>query len=255
MKKSLVLSFVVLSLALSFTAYAGTTMTIFSMNLHCGLGDWKGRLDLVINEALDSDADVLGFQEVCFNQDVDMTSYILKGLSEGGYEVTYWKTFNTHRSFIKFHEQLLIITKHKVLGSEAHMLPSMKGFENGYLAINLGNVWAVTTHTHFALPQIRATQFRTLNSIFKNRNTIMFGDMNSNPKDSETGVLKENGWISIFGGPTYPSSNPKSTFDGFWISKSFAQSISGPHFRRLFVNAPVPPSDHLGIELKFQINR
>lgn len=255
MRNTLLLSFLLLTLTMSTNLWARSSMTFFSMNLHCGLGDWKSRLDQVIAEALKSDPDVLGFQEVCFNSEVQMTPYILEGLEKGGYHVSFWKTFNTHRSFMKYQEQLLIITKHKVLNSEAAMLPSLKTFENGYVAIELENVWAVTTHLHFALPHIRKSQYQSLNRLFKDRKAIMFGDMNSNPRDGETQVLKSNKWTSIYGGPTYPSNKPRSTFDGFWLSDSFTQEISSNQFRLLFENAPVPPSDHLGMELKVQLNR
>jgi endonuclease/exonuclease/phosphatase family metal-dependent hydrolase len=223
---------------------------IFSMNLHCGLGDWESRVDTVIREVLKRDPDIIGFQEVCHNREVDMTSFIIKKLKDGGYPVMFHKTAETHRTFLKYREQLLIITKLNVEDVEESWLPSMKFFENKYLAIKVDNFWAITSHFHFALPQIREEQFKVIAEKFSNRAAIIFGDLNSNPDNSETAILHEKNWTSFFGEPTYPSSKPDKTFDGFWASEKLSSDISDTKFEVLFKDEINPPSDHLGIYLK-----
>lgn len=111
----------------------------------------EGRLNLVIAEALKSDPDVLGFQEVCYNDQVAMTPYILKGLEAGGYHISFWRTFETHTSFLD-KEQLLIITKQKVLSFEEKMLPSMPTFENGYIGIQFKTSGGNHPHTFCTSP-------------------------------------------------------------------------------------------------------
>lgn len=229
---------------------AACATTFFSMNLHCALGDWKSRVDIVLKEILIRDPDIIGFQEVCHNAEIDMAKYIVESLKAGGYPLKFSKTAETHRTFIKYHEQLLIITKLDVKNVEESWLPSMKFFENKYLAIEVDGFWAITSHLHFALPQIREKQFNVVAKKFSDKSAIIFGDMNSNPKDSETSIMKKNGWVSYFGGPTYPSEKPSKTFDGFWSTSKFHRSVESFEFEILFKDEVNPPSDHLGIWLE-----
>jgi endonuclease/exonuclease/phosphatase family metal-dependent hydrolase len=245
---SKVMKYLVILVSILFLNLASAT-TFFSMNLHCGLGDWKSRVDIVVKEVLLRDPDIIGFQEVCYNSDIDMTKYIIKSLKAGGYPVTFSKTAETHRTFIKYREQLLIITKRYVTNTKESWLPSMKFFENKYLAIEVDGFWAITSHLHFALPQIREKQFELIAKRFSDKPVILFGDLNSNPSDAETNVMKKN-WVSYYGGPTYPSANPDKTFDGFWATKVFADSVSSSTFEILFKNEVNAPSDHLGIWLE-----
>ncbi len=224
-------------------------MKIFSMNLHCGLDDWKARMDTVVEEILKINPDVIGLQEVCYNSEINMAAYIRSGLNKGGYEVRTFESYDTHRSFIKYQEQLLIISKHKrdeVLTGE---LPGVSILKNGYVAIRLGNLWFLTSHFHFALPIIRKSQYKFIDQKFGKVKAIIFGDLNSNPNDSETSVFKLSGWEHYFDGPTYPSSNPGKTFDGFWMTKSFYNEVLSTAMDRHFMNSRNQPSDHLGISL------
>lgn len=230
-------------------SFASHELKIFSMNMHCGLGDWKSRSDLVIQEIISSQPDVIGLQEICFNSEMNMTEYFLQRLEALGYQIKSWKTLKTHKSFLKFQEELLIISKHEATSSDGRLIPGVKFFENGYAALEINGVWFVTTHLHFALPQIRSAQYKTLSSLFSEKNAVIFGDMNSNPTNRETGIFHEENWTPFYAGPTYPSDKPTKTFDGFWITKSFAQYIKSHEIRRLFVDAQTQPSDHLGIDL------
>jgi endonuclease/exonuclease/phosphatase family metal-dependent hydrolase len=236
--------------ALLFLTNAASATTFFSMNLHCGLGDWKSRVDVVLKEVILRDPDIIGFQEVCHNSDIDMAKYIVNGLKSGGYPVSFSRTAETHRTFIKYREQLLIITKLKVKSSVESWLPSMKFFENKYLAIELEDFWAITSHMHFALPQIRERQFNVVANSFSEKSAIIFGDLNSNPKDGETSIMHENSWTSYYGDPTYPAGNPSKTFDGFWATKYFSENVKEHKFEVLFKEEVNPPSDHLGIWLE-----
>lgn len=236
--------------ALLFLMNTASATTFFSMNLHCGLGDWKSRVNIVLKEVILRDPDVIGFQEVCHNADIDMAKYIVDGLKSAGYPVSFSKSAETHRTFIKYREQLLIITKLKVKSSVESWLPSMKLFENKYLAIELEDFWAITSHLHFALPQIRKKQFNVIAKRYSDKAAIIFGDMNSNPKNNETSIMHEMNWTAFYGGPTYPAENPKQTFDGFWATKQFAESIKNHEFEILFKDEINPPSDHLGVWLE-----
>ncbi len=231
-------------------AFAGTS--IFSMNLHCALGDWKSRTDTVIAEIIKRNPEIIGLQEVCYNSQIDMGKYIVRELKRRHYPVVFSQSTNTHRTFVKYHEQLLIISRIKVASHEATWLPSMKFFENKYLAIDTGKFWAITTHLHFALPQIREKQFKVISERFKDKKAIVFGDLNSNPDDGETSVMHSSLWTSFYGEPTYPASNPTKTFDGFWVSKSFAETMRSSFFEVLFKDVKPEPSDHLGVWLEVQ---
>ncbi|MFL5786318.1 MAG: hypothetical protein ACJ76H_16995, partial [Bacteriovoracaceae bacterium] len=90
-----------------------SAFSIFSMNLHCGLGDWKSRVDIVVAEILKESHDVIGLQEVCYNNTMNMGTYIHEQLTKGGYPVKAMETQNTHRSFFKYQEQLLLISRHE----------------------------------------------------------------------------------------------------------------------------------------------
>ncbi len=239
----------------SLTAVAAPKLRIFSMNLHCGLGDWKGRMDVVVKEILELNPDIIGLQEVCYNDEMNMTDYILRSLQQRGYPVTYWITFDTHRSFIKYQEQLLMISKKNVTYVKTAMLPSLIGFENGYIAILVDGFWAVTSHLHFLAPPIRTSQYKVLAKVFSSTEAVLFGDLNSNPQNGETHPLKKEGWFPVFNGPTYPSENPQKTFDGFWFTKSFSNKVSSAQLTRLFLRNPSPPSDHLGIVLNVSFRK
>ncbi len=240
------LLFLILFPALSFAS----DMKIFSMNLHCGLDDWKARMDTVVEEILRNDPDIIGLQEVCFNSEMNMAAYIRSELDKGGYKVLTFETYDTHRSFIKYQEQLLMISKHKSDEAVTGELPGVSVLRNGYVAIRLGQFWFLTSHLHFALPMIRKSQYKFINQKFGKTKTIIFGDLNSNPNDGETNLLKFSGWESFFDGPTYPSSNPDKTFDGFWMTKSFHNEVLSTAIGRHFENSRNQPSDHLGISLQ-----
>ncbi len=230
------------------SSFAGG-MKIFSMNLHCGLDDWKSRMDIVVAEILKSNPDVIGLQEVCYNRDMNMATYIRSELVKGGYPVESLETFDTHTSFVKYQEQLLIISRHKSVEKDAGALPSPSVLKNGYLAIRIGEQWFLTTHLHFAIAMIRKSQYEFIHKKFGGKKAIMFGDLNSNPDDRETDVLRHTAWMSFFDGATYPSDAPEKTFDGFWMTESFYAQVMATTIERIFLNARVHPSDHLGIEL------
>lgn len=236
----------------SLTAQA-KSLKVFSMNLHCGLGDWKSRMDTVIAEIVKTDPDIIGLQEVCYNDEMNMTSYIVEQLKKQKYPIKYFKTTDTHQSFIKYQEQLLIISKKKVTATLDSSLPSMKFFENRLLGIQVGDLWVVTTHLHFALPIIRDAQYKKTAKMFSDKPAIIFGDMNSNPSNSETEIFHKDQWSHYFPGPSYPSENPTKTFDGFWTSKSFSQKIKSAKAIILMPGLPNPPSDHLGVFINIKL--
>jgi endonuclease/exonuclease/phosphatase family metal-dependent hydrolase len=179
-----------------------------------------------------------------------MAAYIRSELNKGGYNVRTLESYDTHRSFIKYQEQLLILSRHdreEVLKGE---LPGVSFLRNGYVAIRLGDFWFLTSHLHFALPMIRKSQYKFIDQKFGQMKAIIFGDLNSNPESGETGVLKIAGWESYFDGPTYPSSDPTKTFDGLWMTESFHNEVLSTAMDRHFMNVRNQPSDHLGISLQ-----
>ncbi len=239
----------ILILALFPLTVFANGMKIFSMNLHCGLDNWKARMDMVVSEILKSHPDVIGLQEVCYNTDMNMASYIRAELMKGGYPVVSFETFDTHTSFVKYQEQLLLISRHKMAEKDSGVLPGPSILKNGFVSIRIGDQWFLTTHLHFALGIIRKAQYDFIQKKFGERNAIIFGDLNSNPEDSETEVLKNSGWTSVFDGATYPSNDPKKTFDGFWMTETFYSGVLATTIERQFLNSRIQPSDHLGIEL------
>lgn len=238
----------ILILLLPMTCLA-SEMKIFSMNLHCGLGNWQERVDIVVGEILKLNPDVVGLQEVCYNDDMNMAVYIREKLVAGGFDIRSLKTIDTHKSFYKYQEQLLLISKHKADETKAGYLPSVTMLRNGYVSFRIGKLWFLTTHLHFALPMIRKNQYTSINKDFGKYPTVIFGDLNSNPADGETNVLKSAGWNSFFDGPSFPSDKPEKTFDGFWMSETFHEEVLATTIETHFVNAPVQPSDHLAVSL------
>lgn len=228
---------------------AAAQMEIFSMNLHCALGDWKSRLETIIDEIILRNPHVIGFQEVCKNKQLDMADYILRELKKKNYQVKSFARAQTHRSFINYQEELLIITRMETKQKLEGNLTSLKFFENKYLGLKIADTWVITTHLHFALPSIRATQYHELNEEFNSSKAIIFGDMNSHPGNRETSVFKMSGWKAFFNGPTYPARNPDKIFDGFWMSKASADNLSSASMEILFSEEHEPPSDHLGVYL------
>jgi endonuclease/exonuclease/phosphatase family metal-dependent hydrolase len=219
------------------------------MNLHCGLGDWMRRMDRVIDEIERTNPDVIGLQEVCHNSEMNMQDYILKVLETSGYKVASLRALDTHRSFGKYMEQLLIISRHQAMSSTSGHLPGIEILRNGYVALELQDFWVVTTHLHFLIPSIRWRQYQSIESTFRNKNVVVFGDMNSSDRSWESGPFKNTGWASHYNGPTYPSDQPRSIFDGFWISPSLVPLTSLKSIRRVFLNEAEQPSDHLGLEM------
>ena len=102
--------FFILLLFIPFASFA-SQMRIFSMNVHCGVDDWRARMDIIVAEILRLNPDVIGLQEVCYNAEMNMAGYIRDELTKGGYKVQSFETLDTHRSFIKFQEQLLLISR------------------------------------------------------------------------------------------------------------------------------------------------
>lgn len=229
------------------------SLEIFSMNLHCALGDWKERVDIVVEEIIHRNPDIIGLQEVCKNKNADMTGYILSELSRSNYPVKSWKTIETHRSFISYQEELLIISKHEATESTEGSIPSVKFFENKFVGLKVNGIWFVTTHLHFALPSVRRAQYRTLDNKFSDKETFLFGDMNSHPGNSETSPFHSSNWSHYFNGPTYPSHNPKRTFDGFWHSSALSEKVQSASTEILFQNLEHAPSDHLGVYLQVEL--
>lgn len=231
---------------------AAAQIEIFSMNLHCALGDWKSRLNTIIDEIILRNPHVIGLQEVCKNKQLDMTDYILKELKKHNYQVKNFARAETHRSFIHYQEELLIITRMEAKQKLEGNLTSLKFFENKYLGLKIGDTWFITTHLHFALPSIRATQYRELNEEFKSTKAVVFGDMNSHPGNKETNVVKMSGWKAFFNGPTYPARKPDKIFDGFWMTKASGDNLSSASVEILFSEEHEPPSDHLGVYLTME---
>ncbi|MES2528108.1 MAG: endonuclease/exonuclease/phosphatase family protein [Bdellovibrionota bacterium] len=232
----------------SFSAVA-KDMTVFSMNLHCGLDDWQKRMDVIIDEVIRLNPDVIGLQEVCYNAEMNMAKYIGDTLSRKGYPVKSQHTIDTHRSFVKYQEQLLIISRHAAQDLESGNLPGPGFLQNGYISFRLGNLRFLTTHLHFALSSIRRSQYEFIQKKYGKQAVIIFGDLNSNPEDSETNVLKKALWTPFFDGPTFPSDNPKKTFDGYWMTEKFHEEVMATTIDRIFLNRGTQPSDHLGINL------
>lgn len=204
---------------------------------------------MVIEEIIHRNPHVIGLQEVCRNNEVDMSAYILKELKRNKYQVRSYARAETHRSFLKYQEELLIISRMEAKQKTEGSLPSLKFFENKFLGLKIGDTWFVTTHLHFALPSIRSAQYEVLNQAFQNSRTIVFGDMNSHPGNREARIFLTAGWKSFFNGPTYPSSDPDKIFDGFWVTGPLADSVKSAKVDILFSEYNDPPSDHLGIYL------
>lgn len=238
--------------AFSLSSFAGN-LKVFSMNLHCGLGNWQSRLDLVVNEILKVNPDVIGLQEVCFNDEMNMTSTIVQKLKDGGYDVNFKLTTETHQSFIKYQEELLIISKHVVTNTLDESLPGIKFFENRIIAVEINNIWFINTHLHFALPQIRTRQYRKIARLFSEKSAMLMGDLNSNSNDGESSVMKKNNWKDYYNGPTFPAHKPNKTFDGFWTTSSLTSQIEKSEMKRVFVGEVNPPSDHLGIMIEMDL--
>lgn len=243
MKFVLLITILIPSLALA------RTLRVFSLNLHCALGEWEERMDLVIDEVLRENPDVIGFQEVCRNKNVDMAAYLRRGLLRGGYPILASESFDTHRSFVHYQEELLILSRHPATDRDRGTIPSPGFLKNGFVALEIGGEWFVTTHLHFALPQIRKSQYKFLDRRFREKSSLVFGDLNSHPGNRETKVFSGTGWVPAFAGPTYPAENPKRIFDGFWSSPAFGESCSVTALRKNFADVPLPPSDHLGLTL------
>lgn len=235
-------------LLFSFPALA-KDMSVFSMNLHCGLDDWQTRMNVVVDEIVRLNPDVIGLQEVCYNDEMNMAKYISETLSKKGYPVKSYLTIDTHRSFVRYQEQLLIISKHASIKADSGNLPSPPFLRNGYVSFQIGEYRFLTTHLHFALSSFRRSQYEFIRKKFSDENVIIFGDLNSNPDDSETAVLKKASWVPFFDGPTFPSDNPTKTFDGFWMTRKFHDEIMATTIERVFLNQRSQPSDHLGIHL------
>jgi endonuclease/exonuclease/phosphatase family metal-dependent hydrolase len=192
---------------------------------------------------------VIGLQEVCYNDEVNMAKYIEESLNKNGYPVKSLITIDTHRSFLRFQEQLLLLSRHASHDIQSGYLPGPSILRNGYVSFRIGPLRFLTTHLHFALPGIRRKQYEFLQQQFGRHSVLMFGDLNSNPEDTETEVLKKTAWVPFFDGPTYPSDNPNKTFDGFWMSERFHDEVMATSIERLFLNLRNQPSDHLGIRL------
>ena len=229
------------------------SLEIFSMNLHCALGDWKERVDVVLGEIIRREPDVIGLQEVCKNKNADMTGYILSELTRNKYPVKSWKTIETHRSFISYQEELLIVSRHEATESSAGPIPSVKFFENKFVGLKINGMWFVTTHLHFALPSVRKAQYKSLDKQFSNKETFLFGDMNSHPGNTESTPFLLSKWSHHFNGPTYPAHQPKRTFDGFWLSEGLSQKVHRASIETLFQDLENPPSDHLGVYLRVDL--
>jgi len=241
-------------LLLAPPAQASEPFRVFSMNLHCALGNWHARLDTVLDELARERPDVMGFQEVCRNKKVDMARYLVDGLESRGYHVAYWRTVDTHGTFFKYQEQLLVISGRPVHGVEEGKLPSMPFLRNKYLGVQLDGQWVVVTHLHFLLPQIRQFQAHKLVKLWSGRPVLLLGDFNTSGDAWELGRFAKRGWSSYFPGKTFPSDKPKKVFDGFLLSPELAARVESAAARRIFEGLADPPSDHLAVGLDLTLN-
>ncbi len=241
----------------SSPARAEALSSVFSMNLHCALGNWQARVDEIVDELVRTKPQVMAFQEVCHNKKIDMARYLVDRLVASGVPVSFWKTVDTHPSFFKYQEELLLVSTLPVQAHEHGKLPSLIFFRNNYLAFQIDGTWVVTTHLHFLFSFIRKSQFKKLTKLFGGRPVLMMGDFNTGPNSSESKPFRKAGWLSIFDGPTFPAEKPKDVFDGFWFSDDLKKRVQGASMRKVFEKASQehePPSDHLGVALTFSLS-
>lgn len=239
----------VLFLALGSRPARAEIQRYFSMNLHCLVGDWKARLDLVADELVRRDVDVAGFQEVCRKGSSDMAEYLVGALLARGYAVAYWSAVNTHKSFYRSQEQLLMISRLPVASHEAGRLPSIAMLANYYQGAQINGRWIVNTHLHFMLPQLRKIQVKRISKLWSSRDVLMLGDFNSAPNKKAMKPLRDAKWAALFAGPTYPADDPKKIFDGFWLSESLSKRVQRARATTVFGGYSPSVSDHLGVVL------
>lgn len=237
-------------------AHAGSEMKYFSMNLFCAENDWQNRIEVLAREISRLDPDVAGFQEVCRGAGIDVVATLVESLKREGYPVAFQHAVFTHRTFFKYGENLLLISKHVPERVATGVLPgSAPAFENRYLAMQLKGQWYVNTHLNWIFPTGRAEQYRFLSRVWGGLPAIVGGDLNSGPLTWEGKKFAALDWIPFFAGPTHPSSGPKRVFDGFWLSPRIADEIEVLGVERLFAERASALSDHLAVMLTVRNHR
>lgn len=239
-----------LLLASTMTYAKTNSLSALSFNLHCFENQWEKRLEILAKEIAQLSPSVLAFQEVCTSENASMIDALKDKLLASGYPLQETSSIFTHRAWDKYDEHIVIMSKEKAEAIESGLLPPSP-LQRAYVSIKVQNIFFVNTHLEHLDPKYRKEEINFLIKNFAARPHIIMGDLNSNPKNQEQRAFFDSGYTPFFTGPTYPSTKPTMTFDGFWVSQEvskqpvantarvFEQSYDG-----LFL------SDHTGVLFK-----
>jgi len=227
-------------------------MGIFSMNLHCLFDSWETRLGNILDKAIELDSEILNFQEVCVDDDNDMSVFIadyLRKKTKKHWEIE--KVF-THKSWGKYDEYILMATTKPVEKTVMGSLP-YSPLRRSFLAMKINGTFYINIHLEHKADyhRYRVQQIKFLVGSFKGTKHLFMGDFNSSPKDYEQKKFYAHGYQEYFPGKSYPSSNPRKAIDGVWLSKNFFKAKKDfPDHAKLVLAKPIKglqSSDHLGL--------
>jgi len=205
-------------------SYAGQMpLKIMSFNLHCLEDNWVKRLEIFAQEAARISPDIISLQEVCTTETENGIQFLKEKLMMAGYPLQELRVQYTHKSWDKYYEHLVILTKNKIEYSKQGYLPPSP-FLRGYVALKIKGKWFLNTHLEFLDGNYRTEEVKFLMNIFPSEQHVIMGDFNSSPTEEDLVLFHHAGYRSYFPGPTFPAHAPQTTIDGFWLSSNFAYS-------------------------------
>jgi endonuclease/exonuclease/phosphatase family metal-dependent hydrolase len=234
----------------------GLPVKVMTYNIHSGYNVDGGQdFEAIAQVIEDSDADIIGLQEVSRGR-----------LMDGAVDMTTWlsRRLEMQVLFLGTGEPTwgnALLSRYPIIESGSGELPDEGTLlKRGYLwaAIDVGEdepLYVIVTHLHHLVAdsQVRQVQVPVILDFWDNRaQTILLGDLNAGPDSVEMGLISKAGLVdswseSGFGdGYTYYATDPYKRIDFLWLS---------PDLEALEIEViQTPASDHLPVlgEMNFK---
>lgn len=248
----------------TLTVAPAAQLQVATVNLRCLIDDWDDRLPILISGLVDLSADLLGLQELCSSEAVDSFVVLQEALSESALDYSDSTRTDTHRSWDTYDEGIGVLSQHRLAERLVVELPPGALPRKAIMtraATSLGPVIIVSTHLDHRSAGDRSQQIQAIVTAVDDfardgEIVLISGDLNE-----ETGfvgqVLEEAGFQDLWpaleetSGPTFPSDEPTSRIDQFWLRPG--DSEVRPNAIRRFLTEDVEgvwASDHLGVTVE-----
>jgi len=248
----------------SLTVASSGVLEVATVNLRCLIDDWATRLPILADGLASVSADLLGLQEVCADEAADSLTALREALVDSDLEYQHAIREDTHRSWDSYDEGIAVLSTNRFAEREIVNLPEGELPRKAIMAriaTSLGPVVFVTTHLDHRRGADRRLQMEAVLAavdefVRAGEVVLVSGDLNE--QDGAVARTLENAgftelWTVLEGssGPTFPSDDPSSRIDQFWL-RAGSSEVRAEEIRRFLTDdvEGVWASDHLGVSVE-----